>query len=92
MKEVCGRREARGTTMNFLTLALKYFPYVLRSVKVTEATIGDAKGQDKKAVVLAVIQAAAELGEQVPEEHVRVISMLIDKIVGSLNGSGVFKS
>ena len=76
--------------MKYLILALQYLPHVLSGVQAVEAAIR-APGQTKKALVLGAIQAATHVGEQVPEEHVKVISALIDHMVSTLNSSGIFK-
>jgi hypothetical protein len=76
--------------MKYVLLALKYLPSVLAGVQAVEGSI-QAPGQTKKALVLGAIQAAASVGESVPEDHVQLISGLIDTTVGGLNAAGVFK-
>lgn len=78
--------------MNYLSLALSFFPYVLASVKAVEDVAGDSSGATKKSLVLNSIVAVAKVGEVVPEAHVAVISSLIDNIVSALNNSGIFKT
>lgn len=76
--------------MNFLAILAKYLPYVLAGVVSVEQTIGASPGASKKQVVLDALAAAGAVGEQVPETHIKVISALINSVVGSLNVSGVF--
>lgn len=66
---------------NALT-ALQYAPYITVAMQQVEATA--LPGETKKAVILAGIQAAAKVGEQVPESHVQVISALVDLLAGVL--------
>jgi hypothetical protein len=77
--------------MKYLMLALKYLPFVLAGVQAVENSLAGQPGATKKAAVLSAIAAAGAVGEQVPEDHVKVISALIDSVVGTLNTSGVFK-
>lgn len=70
--------------------ALNYVPYVSAAVQQVEATNAALPGATKKQIVMASIQAAAKVGQQVPEAHVAVISTLIDLVVSILNASGVF--
>ncbi len=80
--------------MNFLIIALKYFPYILQAIKITEDALSgqNIKGQDKKSVVMSTVKSAVELGEKIPEDHVKVISTMIDQIVTVLNAAGIFNS
>lgn len=73
--------------MNALLLALKYLPYILAGVQAVEVSLAGAPGASKKAVVLSAISAAAAVGDKVPEDHVQVISALIDSTVGALKGA-----
>lgn len=77
--------------MKYLLLALQYLPSVLNGVQAVETAMAGAKGQDKKTVVLSAIEAAAGVGETVPEDHVKLVSGLIDSVVSTLNASGVFQ-
>jgi hypothetical protein len=70
-------------TSNVLA-GLQYGPYVLGAVQQIEATNAALPGATKKAVVLASVQAAAKVGEQVPEAHVQLISTLIDLLASLL--------
>lgn len=76
--------------MKFLTLALGLLPSVLAGVQAVEVALAGQKGATKKAAVMAVVTAVAKAGSVVPEDHVKVISALIDSVVGTLNASGVF--
>ena len=78
--------------MKFILLALQFLPHVLAGVQAVEVALAGAAGASKKAVVLAVVGAAAKVGETVPEQHVQLIGSLIDAVVGALNTSGVFKT
>ena len=77
--------------MKYVLLALQYLPHVLAGVQAVEGANGGAKGQDKKAIVMAAVQAGAKVAEGIPEDHVRLISGLVDSVVGTLNDSGVFQ-
>lgn len=76
--------------MIFWSIASKYFGFVLQGVLAVEAALSGHPGQSKKAAVLSAIQAAAQVGETVPEAHVQVIGALIDSTVTGLNNSGAF--
>ena len=63
-----------------------YFPYVLQGIVAVQQVAGtSASGADKKALVLAGIQAAAAVGEGVPESHIAGISAMIDILVAALH-------
>lgn len=76
--------------MKTLQSILGYLPYVLAGVMAVEQSVSAAPGANKKAIVLASVTAAAQVGEQVPEAHVQAISHLIDSIVSQLNKAGIF--
>ena len=76
--------------MKNVILALQYAPHVAAAVQGIEATNAALPGQTKKQLVLTSIEAAAKVGESVPEPHVALISALIDTLVGVLNASGIF--
>jgi hypothetical protein len=78
--------------MKTLNLILSFLPNVLAGVVAVEQTIGTsgASGATKKATVLAAVQTAAQVGETVQEQHVSIISHLIDAIVAALNNTGYF--
>lgn len=78
--------------MKYFLLALRYLPFVLAGVQAVETSLPLAKGSDKKAVVLAAITAANAVAEQVPEDHIKLVSSLIDSVVGTLNTNGTFTS
>ena len=77
--------------MKYLALALQYLPHVLAGVQAVETAV-KAPGMTKKAIVMSAVTAAAQVGENVPEDHVKLISGLIDSTVSALNSQGVFKS
>jgi hypothetical protein len=56
----------------------QYFPFVVAGVNAVEASMPTAPGTTKKAAILSAIDAAASIGMQVPEAHVRAISAFID--------------
>jgi len=68
---------------------LKYAPIVIAAVKEVETAIGPGNGQDKKALVLAIVLAAVHAGETVPVAQVQAIASVVDLIVGVLNASGL---
>ena len=76
--------------MKWLSLALSLLPGILQAVVAVEAVMAGANGQTKKQTVMAAIGAAAQAGETIPEDHVKLVSSLIDSVVGQLNASGVF--
>lgn len=78
--------------MKYLALSFLYFPIVLQGIVAAEQALAGAPGATKKEAVLSAIQAAAAVGEKTPEEHVAVISSVIDTVVGSLNKTGWFAS
>ncbi len=73
--------------MNWLTLVIKYLPFVIQGVMAVEAALKGAPGATKKAVVMAAVQAGAAAGEAVPEAHVAGISKLVDSTVSALNAT-----
>jgi hypothetical protein len=76
--------------LKYLMLALQYLPFVLGGVQAVEGSIGQTDGKTKKQIVLSAVSAAAQVAGQVPEDHVKLVSGLIDAVVGQLNASGVF--
>jgi hypothetical protein len=78
--------------MKYFLLALQYLPFVLQGVQAVEGTLAGTKGADKKLVVLAAVTAAAHVGESVPEDHVKLVSGLIDNVVSLLNANGAFRT
>lgn len=76
--------------MKALTLALHYFPFVLQAVIAIQREIAAAPGADKKSLAMSSAIAAAKVGETVDEQHIQVISALIDSTVSTLKGIGVF--
>ncbi len=77
--------------MKYFLLALQYLPHVLQGVQAVETAVHGVPGATKKQLVLAGIAAAAQVGEAVPEDHVKLVSALIDSTVATLNNTGVFK-
>ena len=76
--------------MKYLLLTLQYLPHVLAAVIAVQQSMAGAPGADKKQAVMSAILAASQVGEKVPEDHVKVISTLIDVLVGTLNATGWF--
>ena len=76
--------------MKYLSLALSLLPGILQGVLAVETALAGAKGETKKQAILTAVDAAAKAGEAIPEQHVQVISGLIDGVVGVFNQSGVF--
>lgn len=76
--------------MKWLSLAFSLLPGILQGVLAVETAMAGAKGADKKQVIMAAVGAAAAAGEKIPEQHVQVVSSLIDNVVGIFNASGVF--
>lgn len=74
--------------MKWLILALQLVPHVLQAVK--EVNTLSASGATKKAIVMGAITAAAQVGEQVPDQTTALVSSLIDDQVKKLNDSGIF--
>lgn len=72
----------------FLTI-LQFLPHILAGIKAVEDVVGAGKGATKKAIVLAGVQAAAQVGETVPQKTVAAIGTTIDNVVTLLNQSGV---
>ena len=77
-------KEKRVPFTSNVLAGLQYAPYVLGAVQQIEATNAALPGSTKKAVILASVQAAAKVGEQVPEQHVALIANLIDMFVSLL--------
>ncbi len=77
--------------MSYILIALRYLPLILEAVKAVEAVIGAGKGKEKKALVMACIEAASETGEKSDDKAVSVVSTLVDKTVETLNATGVFR-
>lgn len=75
--------------MKWALLALKYLPHVLSAVTAVEQTLGAGKGESKKKVIMDAIQAGAKVAGGVDEDHVAAIGVLVDRVVGSLNDSGL---
>ncbi len=65
------------------------FPSILTAIIAVEGAV-KATGPQKKALVLTSVVAVAQIGEALPEPHVKAISALIDNIVTNLNNTGVF--
>lgn len=78
--------------LQMLVLALQYIPHVLNAVKSVEQVIGSGQGKTKKELIMTAVQAVAQVGAEVPESHVQVISSTIDQVVGVLNKNGVFST
>lgn len=72
------------TAMRNVLTGLQYTPYVTMAMQQVEASNASLPGQTKKEIVLSSIQAAAKVGESVPDVHVQVISALVDLLAGVL--------
>lgn len=77
--------------MKTIALMLQYLPLVLRGVTAVEETMKGAPGESKKQVILDAVAAGAQTAEVAPDQHVKVVSTLIDVVVGALNTSGIFQ-
>lgn len=75
--------------MKVFAQILQYLPYVLAGVQAAEAAVGPGNGGVKRQLVLNAIDAAAKVGEQVPEVHTAAIGALIDSTVATLNQSNL---
>ncbi len=73
--------------MKTLLSLFQLLPAILQAI-VGLQPLGIA-GLSKKQIILHVIDVAAQLGEQVPVALVQAISMLIDKIVTTLQAEPV---
>ena len=78
--------------MKTILLSMQYLPHVLAAVKSIEEVVGAGNGKTKKQIIMEAIQAGAKVGGNVPNEHVVLISNLIDMVVTMLNASGIFKT
>lgn len=77
-------------TVNQITSQVTSFaPAVITGVQAAEQS--SASGQNKKAAVLAGIQAGAAAGEAIPIPQVAAISALVDLVVSIFNGLGLFQ-
>lgn len=70
---------------------LKYGPTALTAVQAVESQVGAGNGATKLQLALAAVLTVAHAGESVPVATVQAISGVIDTIVSTLNGLGVFK-
>jgi hypothetical protein len=71
-----------STASKSILLALQYAPSVSNAVRQLQQTHSDLPGPNRKAVIMDSITAACQIGETVPEEHVALISCLIETAVG----------
>lgn len=76
--------------MKIFEAIAKYLPFVLQGVVTVETVISGASGKTKKDIVLSALSAGAKVGASVPEDHVQIVSTLIDTVVGAFNQSGLF--
>ena len=72
---------------NFLIL-FQLLPNILQSV-FTLRTVANVPGEAKKEMILHTISVAAQIGEKVPIPLVSGISLLIDKVVDTINSSEI---
>ncbi len=71
--------------MKTLLALFQLLPAILQAILGLQP-LGIA-GLSKKQIILHVIDVAAQMGEQVPIALVQAISLLIDKIVTTIQGS-----
>lgn len=69
---------------------MKFLPSIIQAVIAVEGAIGAGKGETKKQLVLAAVDAAAKVGETVDQKTVAGISTTVDNVVNVLNTSGFF--
>lgn len=70
--------------MKTLLALFQLLPAILQAILGLQAT--GIAGLSKKQIILHVIDVAAQMGEQIPIALVQAISLLIDKIVTTLQG------
>jgi hypothetical protein len=73
-----------------LLVTLAYLPHVISGVVAVQGALKGAPGATKKAAVLSAITAANRVAGDVPEEHVQLVSALIDASVAVLKATGKF--
>ena len=74
--------------MPFLAVLLKLLPSILNSIVMVEQMFPNATGAGKKSVVMAAVQKAANVADdvrQVADQLVPAVSGLIDSTVTALN-------
>jgi sensor domain CHASE-containing protein len=77
--------------LSILALVSKYLPVVMGTVVAVEQNV-HAPGKTKAQVALNTIQTVSQIaGEAVPEEHVQLVTGLINGVVDTLNKTGVFQ-
>ncbi len=71
---------------------LKFYPVVTVIIELVEAFAAGKPGEEKKAIVLKVIeQVAPKFGVVLTDSHLKILSQVIDAIVEVLNILGIFK-
>lgn len=75
----------------WLSILATYVPTVIRVVIGIEQALKESKGETKKQIAIALINAGAEAGVSSDSQHVAAISKVIDVTVDALNQSGVFE-
>ena len=76
--------------LSIFSLIAKYLPVVMGTVVAVEQSV-HAPGETKATVALNTIQAVSTIaGQTIPEQHVQLISGLINSVVDAFNKSGVF--
>lgn len=73
-----------------LAAFMKYSPYAIPAITEVESVIGTGNGATKKQMVVGAILALAHAGETVPAPQVQAISGIVDMLVSTMNGMGVF--
>ncbi len=71
--------------MKTLLSLFQLLPAIIQAILALKPL--DIAGLSKKQIILHVIDVVAQLGEQIPIALVQAISMLVDKIVTTLQGS-----
>jgi len=76
--------------MKALSFIAKFLPLILGTVVAVEATV-TAPGATKAQTALTLIQVGAQIaGQAIPETHVKLVSDVINSVVGTFNENGVF--
>ena len=80
----------KHTAMTIFEIALRYVPYILSAIMQVEQAMAGAAGATKKALIMTAVEAASKAGEQVPEQHVQMVSGMIDSLVQALHERQIF--
>lgn len=83
--------------MNLLITVLRLIPVILSTVQAIETAVPLAgQGKAKLDLILATVgdiyTAGEEIRKEVPQDKiVQLITQLVSRVVGMLNGLGIFK-